>query len=234
MATTCWSSVRGKVMRATKVDECGAVVAGPKGTLTTKGFVQVSYSLEVDEGTEISIPDANGDLCISEPGTPTIKWVNVEIQFCRVDPDLVNMITGFPVVTDPTGGGVGFRIRDTIQANAGTGLEVWSDVSGTGGICAAGGQRLYGYFLLPWVNKGIISGDILIQNGEATFTLSGKGVKGSGWDTGPYLVDTVDIPVAGTPAKLATAIGPNDLMDLHVTSVPPPTPACGATVLVPA
>lgn len=230
MPTTCWSSVRGKVMRATKVDQCGLVVPGPKGSLVTKGFVQVSYSFEVDEGTEISVPDANGDLCISEPGTPTIKWVNVEAQFCRVDPDLVNMFTGWPVVTDAAGGGTGFRIRDQIQANAGVGLELWSDVSGTGGICA-GGQRLYGYFLTPWINKGIISGDILVQNGEATFTLSGKGVKASGWGTGPYLVDA---DAGGDPAVLASPIGPDDLMDIHVTPIAPPTPACGATTLTPA
>jgi hypothetical protein len=233
MATTCWSSIRGKAMRATKIDECGAVVAGPKGTLTTKGFVQVSYSFEVDEGTEISVPDANGDLCISEPGTPTIKWVNVVAQFCRVDPDLINMFTGFPVVADAAGGGVGFRVRDTIQANAGVGLEVWSDITGTGGVCA-GGDRLYGYFLVPWINKGVISGDIVVQNGEATFELTGKGVKGSQWDTGPYLVDAVDTPAPGTPAKLATAIGANDLMDIHATTIAPPTPACGATTLTPA
>ena len=106
---------------------------------------------------------------------------------------------------------------------------MWTDVAGTGDVCA-GGDKLYGYFLVPWINRAVL-GDIVVKNGEATFTLSGKGIKGSAWDTGPYLVDA---DVAGDPAKLATAIGEDDLMDLHVTSIAPPTPACGATLLTPA
>lgn len=228
MTARDWSSVRGRRMRLTRVDECGAIESGPGGMLVTKGFVQVSYGLEVDEGTEISVPDAGGDLCISEPGTPSVKWVNVEAQFCRIDPDAVEMFTGWPVVLDGGGDGVGWRVQKSIAAS-GVGLEVWSDISGTGGVCS-GGDKAYGYFLVPWLNNGIM-GDVTIQNGEATFTIRGKGRSGSPWGTGPYLVDK---DADGDPSKLLTPIGPDDLMDIHLTTVAPPAAAAGAQTLTPA
>lgn len=225
MAATCWSSVRGRALRATKVDQCGAVVEGAGGTLTTDGFITVNYSLELDEGTEILRKNAAGVICINEPPRPSVKWVNLEIQFCKVDPDLINMFTGWPVVLNAAGAGVGFRIRDEIQVSAGAGIEVWSDISGQ---ACVGGDPLFGYFLAPWVNQGIL-GDFSISEEDATFTLTGKGRVGSQWGTGPY---NVDLDALGDPTNLLTPIGPRDAMDIHATAVPPPNAACGATALV--
>lgn len=234
MAATCWSSVRAKVMRATKIDQCGAVVPGAGGTLVSDGLIQVSYSFELDEGTEILQKNGNGVICINEPGCPEVKWLNVEAQFCRVDPDLVNMLTGWPLVLDCAGDSAGFRVRKTIQCKAGIGLELWSDIPGQ--ECEADLVQ-YGYFLTPWINQGIL-GDLTLQDGAATFNLSGKARYGSQWGVGPYNVDMEEgsvVDVCDVPGPLLTAIGVDDLMDIHLTTVAPPeATVCGAVELVPA
>lgn len=227
MPAICFSSVRGRRMRATKVNSCGAVVPGAAATLVTKGFVSVEYSFEIDEGEEIDVKNAAGEVCISEPGCPIIKWVNVEATFCNVDPDLVNLWTGWPLVVDGDGAGVGFRVQEAVACGAGIGLEVWSDISGTG--ACAGGLTRYGYWLAPWITNGIM-GDITIENDAASFVLTGKTRKGSGWDTGPYNV-VLDDEDAASP--LLAAIGASDHLHIQTTTVAPPAAACGAATLTP-
>lgn len=232
MATTCFSSVRGRVLRATKLDQCGNPVSGAGGTLTTAGFISVAFSNEIDEGEEITVKNAAGDLCISEPGCPIIKWVNVEATFCQVDPDLINMMTGWPKVLDSEADVVGFRTQTTIECAAGVALELWSNVNQ--GACVEGDVQ-YVYFLAPWVTQFIL-GDFTIENDAASFVLTGKAVAGSPWDTGPYNVNNtpaVDPEDPDVPAPLISAIGADDLMDIHLTTLAPPTPACGATSLTP-
>lgn len=211
-------------MRASKVNSCGALVGGASGQLVTKGFVSVEYSLEIDEGEEIDVKNAGGEACISEPGCPIVKWVNIEATFCNVDPDLVNMWTGWPLVVDGDGAGVGFRIQESVACGAGVGLEVWSDISGGG--CTGGAQR-YGYFLVPWITNGIL-GDLTIENDAASFVLTGKSRKGSQWGVGPHDVVLDDEDAAG---PLLAAIGANDHMHIQTTLVAPPAAACGAATL---
>lgn len=233
MAASCWSSVRAKVMRATKIDQCGLVVPGAGGSLVSDGLISVSYADELDPGTEILVKNGNGTVCINEPPCPEIKWLNIEATFCKVDPDLINMLTGWPLVLDCAGDSVGFRKRKTVQCRTGIGLELWSDVSGQ--ECEED-ELAYGYFLVPWVNQGLI-GDITLEDGAATFTLTGKGRYGSQWGVGPYNVimeeGSVE-DVCDVPGPLLTAIGSTDLMHIQMTRVAPPTAStCGAVSLVP-
>lgn len=224
MASTCWGSIRGKVLRATKVNSCGAVVTGAGNTLVTDGFVSVAVDPEIDEGEEINVKNANGVACINEPGCPEYKWLNVEITLCKVNPDLVTLATGNPLVLDAAMNHVGFRLRRTIQCKAGMGLELWSDVAGA---ACVGGAVPYGYFLLPWVSQ-LRLGSLTVENAAASFTLSGKAIYGSAWGVGPY---DVDLDATPEPGPLLTAIGADDLLDIHQTLVPPPAAACAAGTL---
>ncbi len=233
MACTKWSSVRGLVMRVTRVDSCGLFVPGPGGSLVTEGFVEANYSLELDEGTEIIVKKANSTFCINEPGCPLVKWVNLELQFCQVNPDLINLMTGWPLVTDCNGGGVGFRIQEEVQCTTGSAIEIWSDIPDQ--ACAED-QLAYGYFLAPWVTQAIM-GDISIKDDAATFTITAKTRKGSQWGVGPYLVDleegSFDDDICDTPSGLLTPIGSTDHLDIHLTRVAPPeeTKGCAVTLV---
>lgn len=225
MANRNWSSVRGKVARMTKVDAAGKPVAGPCGTITTDGFVTVSYSPEISEGEEIEVKKANGTVCVSDKACDSLKWIAIEIAFCGVNPGLFGMMTSQPVVTDWAGHLVGLRIGKSINCDGAYGLELWSDVPG--GIDPVTTAKTYGYFLTPCISNGVIQ-DFSLENDAATFTLSGITKAAPGWGRGPYNVDGTGN--ANTPRDLLTPFGDNQ-MDMHLVTIAPPAAVGDCQVL---
>jgi hypothetical protein len=222
MPATCWSSVRAQVARITNLDNCGRplAAAAPCGFVVTKGFVTINYSPQYEEGDPIRVTNAAGDICINSPAKPRLTGVNVEIQFCQVDPDLASMIAGMETVLDSSGEAVGNRLSES-SSDDNWALEAWSQIPGA--ACDSGSDKPYGYFLLPWVSNGRL-GDFSLANDAATFTYTGVTQPGAGWGAGPW---DVDAGVGGTAGPLATPIGADDHLDMHLTTVAPPTPVCG-------
>lgn len=224
----CFPLVRGRVMRATKLDSCGAKVLGPTSTVVSDGFVTVTLTPVTDEGTTIAVTNANGDLCINDVPCPKFTNYTVSIAFCNVNPDLYAMLTNGPIVMDrqATPQGVGFRVNSATNGCASAfALEVWSAVPTSS---CSGGVASYGYFLVPFLKSGVV-GDISIGNDAVSFTIDGASSKdGSAWGVGPY---NVAKNLTNVDSPLSTAIGANDHLHLELTTVPPPTAVCGATAL---
>lgn len=227
--TTCWSSVRGKVARSTKNNECGAPVAGAKNTLVTNGFTTIEFAPEFEDGEEMSLKRADGRFAYLFKDDDQLKWFNVTITATGVNPDWLAMILGQPLVLDSAGNAVGLRIGQVVGTD--WGLEVWTDIPGV--ACTTG--RPYGYFLAPWLHGGRLA-SFSIQNGSAEFKIENARTQaGSQWGTGPYNVDlhdAVDPEDPPVPGKLLTAIAADQHLDMHMTYVAPPSSACGATALV--
>lgn len=219
----CFAVVRGKAIRVTEVDDCGAIPEDAN-YVVSNGFVQVQISADNEAGDEILVKNANGDFCINERSPDGLKRLNITVDWCNVDPDIMNMITGFPLVPgDSPGEPVGFDIVEGTY-DATFALEVWT---GLGGQRCADGNECFGYLLLP-LNTGAALGDFTIENGAATFQTTGYTVGGSEWGVGPYMVEgegTCDSP-------LTTAIPADGHARLMTVCCPPPSPACG-TVPVP-
>jgi hypothetical protein len=227
MPTKTWNSIKGRRLRATKLDECGAVAYGACASYITKGFISVQYSPEIEEGEEYTQKLADGSLAVDERDADAIKWFELEIVMSGVEPDLVAFLTGQPMVLDYAGAAVGNRFNGAPLASN-VAIEVWSDIPNQ--ACVAG-DKVYGYFLTPWLSSGSIDA-FTLENGVASFTLKARTKKGSLWDEGPYDVDGAD--VANTPGPLLTPIGATEMLDMHLTVIPPPavpvTPGCTTLV----
>lgn len=227
----CFSPVRGRAMRVTKLDGCGRPVYGPDSVGVSDGFVSISFTANTDDGEEINVTNANGQTCVRETPCPQFLGYNVEIEFCQVDPALLALLTGQEPVTDPFGIQSGFRVNSDISGcDSGFALEVWT---GTPGVqCAPGASAdscAGGYLLLPYLQGGIF-GDFTVENGAISFTITGAATKtGSGWGVGPYNV----VPDAtGAPGPLYEPIASGDHLDVEFTSVCPPEPSCGTKPLL--
>lgn len=230
MAVDCVNLSRGKMLRLTRLDECGNVVEGPTSTLVMKAFVSGTITPNYQDAEEITQADANGDRCIDDRSDVALRWLDISLILCVVDPDAVNLITGDPLVLDDaaTPNTVGFRIDADLTGSANFALELWSGVSGQ--ACAVGGFPKYGYWLFPWV-KDAQWGEWVIQNGALTLTYTARAVFGGGWGVGPYNIRR-DAVTPATLEPLQTAIGPTQPMHYQTTTAPLPTPACGAVPLV--
>lgn len=195
--------------------------------ITTDGFVSVGYSPEIAEGEDIELKNAKGKICASKPGCDELKWFNLEMNFCNIDPDIFTFITGNPLVLDAAGNSVGNDVLAGATCNTNFALEVWTEIPSE--ECAPGGFKEYGYFLVPCITNGII-GDFTIENDALTLQLNANSKSGTGWGTGPYNVQASD-NVLNTPGKLVTPVGAKTQLRMFRTTIAPPTPTCGCVAL---
>jgi hypothetical protein len=222
--TICLKPIRGKAMRVTKLDACGTPVVGLKSVVVSAGMVSIEQKLNLENADEFIVKNANGDLCINFAGQARLKWIDTTITFCQVDPELVNLTTGSPVVFDDaaTPQAVGWRTRENVSAEFA--LETWTDLDGQP---CTGGTKQYGYFLLPWIT-GSVEGDVTVQNGPVSFSVTGRTHNNSPWGLGPH---NIRLNAALVPSKLLVAIDPLDHRHIQVTTLAPPATACGAIAL---
>lgn len=131
MAANCYSIVRGKRVRVTRLDACGAypVPTTANSLVTSSGFISVAYEMDFEDGDEHIQKNANGDLCINDRSCDQFKRVMVTISFCNVDPDLFSLITGGTLEVDSSGINVGFRISENGTCTN-FALELWAGVDG--------------------------------------------------------------------------------------------------------
>jgi hypothetical protein len=218
MATVEYSSVKGKVARLVRLDECGVPVVGAKSIIVTGGFIRVGLAMTYEDGEEITVKTAWGDLCVNEKDKPRLKRVTPTVDFCRVNPDTFEMVTGARLLLDGADA-AGWALGED-PADGAWSLEVWSKVAGTGG-CSPTGQ-LYVYTAIPFVESGKL-GDFTLENGAATFTISGES-KGANeaWGDGPGAVSWLP----GTEEILA-----GEHIAQNVTDTAPPAETVGAIAL---
>jgi PKD repeat protein len=212
-------------MRVTRLDACGRPVYGDGNQVVSDGFVTATLSAEVQEGDAITVTKANGQTCINEPGEDQLQWYSTEIEFCQVDPDLVQIMNqSWDKVLDAEGNVIGYNANGSLSGD-GFALEIWMDTYGTSDACSGeAAQGSWGYILLPWV-KGGAPGDIEIGNDAISFTFNGRTKVGSRWRRGPYAVQT---QANGAPGPLLQPIGDNTHYRLFETTIRPPEPECGA------
>lgn len=216
-------------MRATRLDGCCRPLPAltPCAVAVTDGFISVNYAPNIAEPEEIEVRKANGTVCISDPGCPSLNWFDLEMEFCQIDPELFSFFSGYPLVLDYAGQAVGNRITGKIRCDSSFSLEVWTNLPQEQCADTSAGQE-FGYFLAPCITAGII-GEFTIENDALTITFNARTRAGSGWGVGPYDVDQID--AAGTAGPLLTPIGADDHLDMHVTSIAPPVAACGCVAM---
>lgn len=237
--SVCPSFVGARVIRVTRLDNCGRPVYGPDSQVVTKGLVSVNMDPDVEEGEDFTQRNINGDLCVSEQGPDALRWINVGIEFCQVDPCLWSILNpSWKLVKNAHGEVTGFRIGERFDDSAGFALEMWPKVSAQGALCdddAPDEADPNGYFLLPYVIGRAPDGWSL-ENGVTTFTLNGRTKKGSLWGKGPY---NVTLDADGNPVPLLEPIssgaGGEDPEHFHadIVTLSPPEPTCGCQPLEP-
>lgn len=227
MATQCYAQVRGSVIRVTRVDACGNPDPGSAAVVVSKRVSTVSIEEVTDEGTNIRERNFGDELCIVDDAFTQVIGYTADITLCGVDPDLVSLITGQPIVTNAAGDIVGFDASTDIDLDSfGFALEVWSRIANS--ACAPGGNRPWGYTVFPFLKGGRLGG-FSFENGAVQFTLSGAQTRdGNGWGVGPF---DVDRDISDAPAPLNTPLGTNTHYRNVLVTLDPPAATCGATAL---
>lgn len=216
------------VMRLTKVDACGRPIYGDRARLITEGFVSVNASAQVEEGDEVSIPNANGRIMARRRAKPKHNGYITEIELIGVQPDAANFLAGAPLVVNGLGDIAGFDVdTDVDPSTVNVAIELWDETGDGEGCEDEGAGQLWGWNALP-LNSGGTIGDVEFQNDAINFTVSNLSTKtGHQWGAGPYFVD---FDVTGEPVQLAPIPGSVALRTLGV-AMDPPEPSDGAIPL---
>lgn len=230
MASRCWASVRGEVARFTKLNNCCEPVNTACGVVTTDGFISVVLTQEIEAAQVITVKNAADKVCVYDPGCDSLLDLQAVISLCKVNPELIGLMTGQEVVLDYAGVAVGTRRSTDLNCDNRFALELWTDIPNQACEPNTGGASLkdYGYFLVPCLRSATITGDITIDGANAvSVELTAKTTIPSLWGTGPVnetldSYDVVPIDAANTPGHLLTAIGPTDHDNLQLTTIPPP------------
>lgn len=209
MATKILKSLKGRALRLTRLDECGAPVVGECSSIVTYGFITVEFAPEVETGEEFTQKNAWGDFCVSEKEPDRNKWVNVSMSMCEVNPDVLDLVGGGKPLTDGTDiVGASFGEQNNLGAFA---VEVWTKQAGGG--CGATGTPEWGYFVAPYVVNGAIDGSVTIENGTLALGMKGEGIAATAdWGVNPYndnpLLDAGGFPVGDLWAVAKTTVQP--------------------------
>lgn len=190
MATNCFSVVRGKRVRVTRLNDCGVfpVPTTTNSFVTSSGFISVQYAMDWEDGDEHIQKNANGDLCINDRSCDQFKRVMVTISFCEVDPDLYSLVTSGTLEVDSAGNNVGFRVSEGgLCSNFA--LELWAGTDGNS--CAASNET-----------QSLTEGGAGLTSFTLTATLPGYSA-----------ATTAAIPASSTAAAVQAALEALDAID---------------------
>lgn len=169
MPSTCFTPIKARVARVIRLDVCGDPATGSSDSIVFDGFTSISASPEYEEGEEFVVKNANGELCINEKDANALKRIGLEITFCCLDAEVIQILTGEDLIV--TGGlqpNTGVRFGEGLL-EARFSLEVWQPLAGQ--PCSAEGEEQFVYWAFPNVGNAMVS-DFNFTNGPLEFTIS--------------------------------------------------------------
>ncbi len=167
MTSLCGTPIFATAGRATKLDACGKPMTGTANAAVTAGLISTEIKPQTQGGQETIITNGAGKICVAVKTPEQLKWNEVTITLCNVDPELIALLTGDTLVLDDTPvtpKAVGLQQRRSTYATGRFGWETWTATDGMGcATVAATSVPWLGYSLLPYVVEGRL-GDLTFNN----------------------------------------------------------------------
>lgn len=195
---TCTGSIKCVAMRVGRLAASGAPAAGATNMYVTESIIELGMAVQVDEGQERQVKNGAGDICqiLREPDK--VKGLNLTMQLCELDAELLEMLTGATLITETTTtiGHMAPAVGGQANPN-GVALESWSwgwDGGARAGNAIADPVFLHWVFPLTRFTLGTIT-----QNEDfMSIPLSGKCEENPSIATGP----NNDLPAALAAGRL--------------------------------
>lgn len=212
----CASPIKAERARFTLLDICGNPITGEDSAqVTSDSFTEIDVAPNYEDGQQFIQRKANGTPCVNETEASFLTDVDLTVQLCTLDADLIALVTGGQPIEDGDDfSGVVFA--DGLL-NARFSVEVWQPVAGLG-ACDPEGDQQFIYWAFPHLFDAKIQ-NFTFQNDVFEFSFQAKSRAASLlWDIGdPYLADTP-----------ASDWEPGSHYAYNVTTVAMPEVQCGA------
>lgn len=228
--TTCFAQVRGRVIRATRLDAVGTPVVSTTSVVVSKRISSITIDEVTEDGTDVRERNFGDEMCVVDDSYTSVLGYSGDINLCGVDPDMISIFTGQPVRKNAAGDTVGFGAKTNIDLDGfGYALEVWTRLAGS--PVDAQGRRLWGYTVFPFFKGGRLGG-FSFENGLVQFTITGARTRDNNkWGVGPFDVDMSEGVSPFTAGPLFEAMDPFEAYRNIVVALAPPAATCGALAL---
>ena len=184
MTICCPKSIKGLAIRVTRTDICGVPesIFTPQTRLTTKGFVSLGLTPNIEAGEEITVKNADGSLCVTDKDPDQLKWFDLEMLLCGIPLPLLEMLLGVTLLLDglnSVGGVLPSRASQIDQLPRQ--VEIWSR-NKDAAACAPGATPVpYVHFGLPLTRNWQVGGNKTFSITQLEFTLTGQGEETAGF-----------------------------------------------------
>jgi len=215
--SVCLGSAKVCALRVARLDDNCLSVPGATGGAVSTAIVRLQSTAEYESGQEFLQKNGCGDICLSLRDLDKLKRMNLSMELCTRDLELIEILTGATLYT--VGGSISGLARRGVGADdpAAVSLELWTRAIDTSGSCQTAAQRWW-----RWVypRATFTLGDTTLENGIAMVQLTGFAEPNPYWGNGPWN----DWPATAFP----DATSPEHFV---LDSAGPPTAVCGYTAV---
>lgn len=224
--TETYTMVRGSAIRMTALEPCGSVPDDVIRYAVSKCVTKVGVGDIIEAANNEVVRDSGDDPALHFVTPPETLGYNVDIEFLKVNPAILALVTGIDPVMDLEDRIIGFDTKMRVKTPA-FALEVWSKLIGEACLTITDGageggfgegafgempfgdfeatgtftQPRWGYTLFPFLKGGYIPG-YEIANGLVSFKVVGAQTRwGTSWGRGPYDLTEEEFTRLPTPVS---------------------------------
>jgi hypothetical protein len=185
-APTCYESIQLVAVRAVRLDDDGSILVGADNAYQSAAPISIAVTYEYEAGADIVQKNGSGQLCLTYRGEDKLKNVTLAMNLCQLDFQFIELLTGWPALTDLEGEIVGISAPALTAPNRnGVSLEGWSLAWDSSEQAVSGSNPLYIRHVFPRVKLNV--GNHTIDEGALIVPVEGQGFTNSvlAGDNGP-------------------------------------------------
>lgn len=210
MSANCVGSLQVCRIRVAQLTAGGVPDTGSDTGYISDAIIQANINVELEAGDDFVLKNGCGNLCQTFKDSDRVKRVNVDMEFCQLDSELVGLLVGADTFYDNVEGvTIGASLpSSTDTPSYGVALELWTkawDSNQHANASLIGGSAndvLYFRWFFPYVRFQL--GAMTLQNDILRIPVAGYGQENDDMpNDGPYK----DFPAAVTTAGGITTAG---------------------------
>jgi hypothetical protein len=129
-------------LRVSRLSSTCGCISGPNNAVSTSALIRIDSTPEYKIGGEFTLNSGCGEVCLHLKACDQLKRMNLELELCVRDMELLELLTGAHLYSQTFGSaaaqvagysrrGVGQSCPDPVS------VEIWSKVTSSAGSCSA-------------------------------------------------------------------------------------------------
>lgn len=217
----CGSHLKMCRIRVSRLlDDC-TYATGPDNSVVTNAGIRFDAQPEIEAGEEIIQKNGCGEICLNIKDPDEIKRLNLELELCTRDLDLLNILSCKTPILNEDGDTIGGCTKSGALDCPGATLEIWAKVGTDTGTCGEVGASDYQWVRYYYPKVTLLAGGVTLENGLNNLTLTGIAEGNANSLDGPF-------------SDWETTVDSTDLECWQYETEAPPEPSCGYGAPVPA